>query len=94
MSMMDLGGGPHLFSVACAAAGMSRSVVADDFRDDAMSEYGDSTLGAHAQYGVQTTSRDIMLKGMEDIDGQFDAITSFDSMEHWRNSPKNYFIMQ
>ena len=35
--------------------------------------------------------RDVVEKGIDDIVGAFDIITTFDSMEHWHHSPKRLF---
>ena len=89
--IMNLGGGPGLFSVGCAALGMKRSVLVDDFDDAVNHHYGKSILEIHKKYGVEIHSRDMVAQGLVGIEGQFDAITSFDSMEHWHNSPKKLF---
>jgi SAM-dependent methyltransferase len=36
-------------------------------------------------------SRDVVEEGIRDISGNFDIITTFDSMEHWHHSPKRLF---
>lgn len=91
LQICDLGGGVGLFSVACAALGFGRVVLLDDFRDPISYTAGDSSLDLHRSYGVEVISRDLVAKGMADIKGSFDIISSFDSMEHWHHSPKNLF---
>jgi 2-polyprenyl-3-methyl-5-hydroxy-6-metoxy-1,4-benzoquinol methylase len=87
----DLGGGIGLFSVGCAALGVKRSVLIDDFNDPINHSVGDSVLDIHRGHGVQVISRDVLAEGIGDLDGTFDAITTFDSMEHWHHSPKKLF---
>jgi 2-polyprenyl-3-methyl-5-hydroxy-6-metoxy-1,4-benzoquinol methylase len=87
----DIGGGVGLFSVGCAALGVKRSVLIDDFNDAINHQMGPTILDLHRSYGVEVASRDVIAAGILDIDGSFDAITSFDSMEHWHNSPKALF---
>lgn len=87
----DLGGGVGLFSVGCAAVGMDTTLV-DDFRDNINLEYGDQLFQAHKKVGVKIISKNII----EDCNlgfetNSFDAITTFDSMEHWHDSPKKLF---
>jgi SAM-dependent methyltransferase len=87
----DLGGGIGLFSVGCAALGVKRSVLIDDFNDPVNHSVGDSVLDIHRAHGVQVISRDVLDNGLADLDATFDAITTFDSMEHWHHSPKRLF---
>jgi SAM-dependent methyltransferase len=87
----DLGGGIGLFSVGCAALGCSRSVLVDDFDDSINHDLGMSILDIHRAHGVEVISRDVVKTGIADLHGAFDAITSFDSMEHWHQSPKALF---
>lgn len=91
MNICDLGGGLGLFSVSCASIGFNRSVLVDDFKDYVNSKYGKTVLEVHRKHGVEIYSRDIIKRGICDIRGKFDVITTFDSMEHWHNSPKNLF---
>lgn len=91
LEICDLGGGIGLFSPGCAAYGMKRSVLVDDFDDDVNRTYGMSVLDLHKDVGVQVFSRDVVANGIADITGNFDIITTFDSMEHWHASPKTLF---
>lgn len=91
ISICDLGGGVGLFSVGCAAVGVKRSVLVDDFDDSVNHEIGGSVLDLHKSYGVEVIERDVVSKGIDDIEGSFDVITTFDSMEHWHDSPKKLF---
>jgi 2-polyprenyl-3-methyl-5-hydroxy-6-metoxy-1,4-benzoquinol methylase len=90
-ALCDLGGGIGLFSVGCAAAGCKRVVLIDDFRDRINQQQDDPVLSLHKKYGVEVVSRDVVAEGIADLGGGFDAITSFDSMEHWHHSPKKLF---
>jgi 2-polyprenyl-3-methyl-5-hydroxy-6-metoxy-1,4-benzoquinol methylase len=90
-TICDIGGGVGLFSVGCAASGFSRVLLIDDFGDAVNRRYGDSVLDLHRSFGVEILSRDAVEGGISDLDCEFDVITSFDSMEHWHNSPKTLF---
>jgi SAM-dependent methyltransferase len=85
-----VGGGVGLFSVGCAAAGFKRVVLIDDFRDEINRIAGDSILDLHRKRGIEVLSRDVVAQGLG-AEGPFDAVTSFDSMEHWHHSPKRLF---
>jgi len=93
LEICDLGGGVGLFSIGCAAFGFKRTVLVDDFNDfinDGVG-CGQSVLEIHRDSGVEVVSRDVIAEGISDIEGDFDVITTFDSMEHWHNSPKSLF---
>lgn len=89
LSICDIGGGLGLFSTGCAALGMKVTLI-DDFRDPVNFRLGSEPLSVHQKLGVTVESRDVIEQGIEDLP-QFDIITSFDSMEHWHNSPKKLF---
>ena len=91
LSICDLGGGIGLFSVGCAALGVKRSVLVDDFNDSVNHRVGPAVLDLHRSMGVEIHSRDVVSAGIADLDGMFDVITTFESMEHWHNSPKKLF---
>lgn len=91
LDVCDLGGGVGLFSVGCAAYGFKRTVLVDDFNDSINRKTGDSIFSLHRQLGVEVISSDVVKNGMKGVDGTFDAITTFDSMEHWHHSPKKLF---
>src|SRR5262245_54020868 len=87
LAICDLGGGVGLFAVGAAALGAGRSVLVDDFDDAINHRAGASLLDLHRELGVEIHSRDVVATGIADLPGQFDVITSFDSMEHWHHSP-------
>jgi SAM-dependent methyltransferase len=91
IEICDLGGGIGLFSVGCAAIGMKRSVLVDDFEDSVNHRVGPAALDLHRSYGVEVFSLDVISKGIQSIPGTFDIVTTFDSMEHWHHSPKRLF---
>ena len=91
LAICDLGGGIGLFSAGCAAYGLKRTVLVDDFDDSINHRVGASILDLHRSLGVDVVSRDVVEKGIRDIKGSFDIISSFDSMEHWHHSPKRLF---
>jgi SAM-dependent methyltransferase len=86
----DIGGGLGLFSPGCAALGM-RATLVDDFRDPGNLEIAQEILRLHRRYGVEVIERDVISEGVELPAESFEVITSFDSMEHWHNSPKRLF---
>jgi len=91
LEILDIGDGVGLFSLGCAACGFKRTVLVDDFNDSVNHKLGDSILDIHRSHGVEIVSRDVIATGIHDIEGRFDIITSFDSMEHWHHSPKRLF---
>lgn len=85
--LADIGGGLSLFSAGCAALGM-RAVLVDDFRDAVNLKSGNAILDIHRRRGVEILSRDVVQEAMDFPSGIFDAVTTFNSMEHWHHSPK------
>jgi SAM-dependent methyltransferase len=86
----DIGGGIGLFCPGCAAVGMTVTLV-DDFRDRInKSGPGSQVLTFLEKQGVIIDSRDVM-HDFRLPPNHYDAITSFDSMEHWHASPKTLF---
>jgi 2-polyprenyl-3-methyl-5-hydroxy-6-metoxy-1,4-benzoquinol methylase len=86
----DLGGGIGLFSIGCAAIGMEATLV-DDFRDSIADDLQERTLNLHRSYGVTVMSRDLIRNDIDLHPESIDAVTSFESMEHWHHSPKRLF---
>jgi SAM-dependent methyltransferase len=64
--------------------------LVDDFRDAVNLAYGDGILDLHRNRGVEVISRDLIADGFG-VEGKFDVIATFDSMEHWHHSPKRLF---
>jgi SAM-dependent methyltransferase len=91
VEICDLGGGIGLFSLGCAAYGLKRTVLVDDFDDEVNRRVRASILELHRGLGVEVVARDVVGRGIQDIAGSFDAITTFDSMEHWHHSPRKLF---
>jgi SAM-dependent methyltransferase len=89
-AVCDIGGGVGLFSVGCAALGVRRSVLIDDFRDGINVGFGDAALGPHRAYGVEVHACDAIADGLRPK-GPFDVVTTFDSMEQWHSSPRRLF---
>ena len=87
-SVCDIGGGIGLFSVGCAALGIKATLV-DDFNDPVNKRFGGTALPIHAQYGVEVVKRDAVVDDLRLPPSSFDAITLFDSMEHFHHSPKH-----
>lgn len=87
-SLCDLGGGIGLFSVGCAASGM-RATLVDDFNDSVNRDFAAVPVTVHQSHGVNVINSDIVVSPPDFAPGSFDAITSFDSIEHWHRSPKS-----
>ena len=83
----DLGGGIGLCSVGCAAMGMQSTLV-DDFSDSVNLKYSQLPFQLHPQFGVDVVNADIIAVPPPFPDESYDAVTTFDSMEHWHHSPK------
>ena len=82
----DIGGGMALFGPGCAAIGM-RAIVVDRFWGR-----GDQGEAVHKKYGVKIIEQDVAENpdlGFEPR--SFDAITSFETIEHFHHSPKRLF---
>jgi len=87
----DIGGGLGLFSPGCAALGMS-SVLVDDFRDLGNIPIAEHVIRrVHQKWGVEVISRDVVAEGVDFPNETLDAVTTFESMEHWHHSPKRLF---
>ena len=80
-----------MFSVGCAALGFKRVTLVDDFNDAINQKVGDKVFALHRGHGVDVVSRDVVADGLGDLGQDLDAITTFDSMEHWHHSPKRLF---
>jgi SAM-dependent methyltransferase len=89
-TLADIGGGIGLYSVGCAAAGL-KPILVDDFQDENNRPIAEEVLRLHKSKGVQIISQDVISKPLDLPDNSLDAITCFDSMEHWHNSPKRLF---
>lgn len=83
----DIGGGIGLFSPGAAALGF-RSILVDDFGDPVNARHGEAALAVHRSRGVEVISRDVIADGVDFAPASLDAVTTFDSIEHWHNSPK------
>ncbi|MEY2426897.1 MAG: hypothetical protein QOI61_2469 [Actinomycetota bacterium] len=86
-TICDLGGGIGLFSIGCTFLGY-RAVVVDDFSDPINAELGDHALRPLRNAGVRVVTRDFVRNGLGPEVGEVDAFTTFESLEHWHDSPK------
>jgi SAM-dependent methyltransferase len=86
---VDLGGGWGAFSCACAAVGY-RAILVDDYGDPGHANQ-DLRHRMPGDYAVETVRRDFITDGLAFEPNSIDAITSFDSMEHWHHSPRKLF---
>jgi len=87
-AVADIGGGVGLFALGARSLGYEATLV-DDFNDPVNDEYGDEALAQHRRAGVVITSRDVIADGVDFEPASFDAVTSFDTIEHWHHSPRN-----
>ncbi len=90
IDLADVGGGVGMFSVACALRGI-RATLIDDFADPVNEPAADAALEIHRSLGIAILRRDVIRDGLGLAKRSMDAITSFDSMEHWHASPKALF---
>jgi len=90
IALCDIGGGIGLFSAGCAALGMKPTLI-DDFGDEVNVKTGAFVLDLHRSLGVDVISKDVIVDPLPLKPGSLDAITCFESMEHWHNSPKRLF---
>lgn len=90
IAVCDIGGGIALFSLVCAAIGMKVTLV-DDFSDETNRIVGNDVLDIHREFGIEIVSADVISEKLAFAPESFDAITTFDSLEHWHNSPKQLF---
>jgi SAM-dependent methyltransferase len=87
----DIGGGLGPFSPGCAALGFD-AVLVDDFKDAWHGDYAEQVLARiHRPLGVTVISRDVVADGVDFAPESLDAVTVFDTMEHWHNSPRPVF---
>jgi SAM-dependent methyltransferase len=84
-SVCDVGGGIGMFSIAAARSGRKAYLV-DDFNDP-VNRIGESILDLHRRAGVEVIQRDVPNDGIG-LPGSVDAITFFETIEHWHNSPR------
>lgn len=87
---MQLGSGIGLFAVGAAALGME-AVLVDDFGDQVNADCGEDALAVHRNYGVRVLSKDLLTDHLGLEPGSLNAVTSFNSKEHWHHSPKAAF---
>jgi 2-polyprenyl-3-methyl-5-hydroxy-6-metoxy-1,4-benzoquinol methylase len=83
----DVGGGIGIFTPGCAALEM-RATLIDDFRDPVNETYGEKSLDLLRSLGVTVVQRDVVAEGFDYPADSFDAVTCFESLEHWHGSPK------
>lgn len=88
-SVVDLGGGLGPFPPLAAALGL-RSVVCDLFAPDLHVHY-DRLRPLVEELGVEVITGDVIDTPLPFEDGSIDAVTSFESIEHWHHSPRRLF---
>jgi 2-polyprenyl-3-methyl-5-hydroxy-6-metoxy-1,4-benzoquinol methylase len=90
--LCDVGGGWGTFALTCAALG-ARVTMIDDYGDPGFADQ--ETLEAirrlQQEYGVDTVARNFVRDGIGFPAESLDVVTSFESMEHWHDSPKRAF---
>lgn len=104
VALCDVGSGIGLFPAACARLGM-RVTMMDDFVhpfEDAQSAQAapdapdavylggvEDALALHRSLGIRVEQRDPLEEGLGFRVASLDAVTIFDSMEHWHRSPRS-----
>jgi 2-polyprenyl-3-methyl-5-hydroxy-6-metoxy-1,4-benzoquinol methylase len=85
----DLGGGWGTMALSCAAAGL-KAVLVDDYRERGFleKETMEAMNALYRHYGVEVVSRDLVTEGLGFPEQSLDAITLFDTIEHWHGSPR------
>jgi SAM-dependent methyltransferase len=88
-SVLDVGGGYSAFAPLCEATGIDATVVDtlahELFARDDLRKLVDSL-------GIKIVRMDPLAHPLPFANASFDAITSFDSIEHWHHSPRKLFI--
>ena len=87
-ALLDVGAGFSPYALVCAKLGM-KVAIADDFGDPM--HVDQSVLAVFRKYGVQVLSGDLFKMEWPFSEGELDVVTTFDSMEHWHQSPKALF---
>jgi len=75
-----------MFSIAAARSGRKTYLV-DDFDDPVNRAMGESILDLHRRAGVEVIRRDVPNDGIG-LPGPVDAVTFFETIEHWHSSPR------
>ena len=86
-AVCDLGGGIGLFTPVCARAGL-RAVLVDDFLDGVNAHHDASALPIHRECGVGIVATDALAPALDFPVESFDAVTAFETIEHWHGSPR------
>lgn len=88
-SVVDLGGGLGPFPPLAAALGL-RSVVCDLFAPDLHLDI-DELRALVEKLGVEFITGDVIDRPLPFETDSIDAVTSFESIEHWHHSPRRLF---
>jgi len=106
IALCDIGSGIGLFPAACARLGMRVTMMDDyahpfrdheqaqSFRDapDAVNyDQVQPTIELHRSLGIRIERKDPLIDGFGFPNRSLDAVTIFDSLEHWHRSPKRLF---
>lgn len=88
--VLDLGGGWGAFAAGCTKLGYCATLI-DDRRDPHFDAADDPRRGLPTAYGFTAVEADMLEEPWRFPQESLDAVTSFDSMEHWHHSPKTMF---
>lgn len=87
LRVCDIGGGWGAFACGCASLGM-RATIVDDFRDPGAQHTDDPRHRMPAYFNVSVVRQDLLQEPLPFEATAFDAVTSFDVLEHLHHSPK------
>lgn len=89
-TLIDVGGGWGLYAASCAALGM-KVILLDDYGDPGkVIDNNDPRWKLPNDFGFTIIKKDIILDGLGFPPETFDAITSFEVLEHLHASPKEF----
>jgi SAM-dependent methyltransferase len=89
-TVCDIGGGWGIFACALAKIGY-RAILIDDFGDRGFFVPEDLRFKMQRDHDIEVLSRDVIREGVPFPPETIDVFTTFDTMEHWHNSPKKLF---
>ncbi len=87
---LDIGAGFSPCSIVLAQMGWT-AIIIDDYRDPGHDKVHQHMMSLFDEYSVKVISGNIFEDDMLFGSDEFDCVMTFDSMEHWHQSPKIIF---